>query len=187
LTEVWNWEKTDKIQTLIIYDTLRQWFEDVGNDWQHDRRLINATEGGAHILNWEHITFKEVISGLGKLDTEPFDVVLYKCLDKGSILSKEKLMSEINKQISGSEQIGGLAREGVSLCSRLLEIQEEIKKSGGTGDLLDAYTWGDVMIARKNKDKKAFEVFKEMFAEVERGSVELKCKLEETKGRVENE
>ena len=188
MTETWSWDRTEKIQTLIIYDTLRQWFEDVGNEWADEKiRLVNSTEGGVHILNWEHEKLKTVLEQTETIDNEPFDVVLYKYLEKGSILSREKLMQEIENQIEGSKTIGNLAREGVSLCQRLLEIQSEIKETGGAGDLLDAYTWGDVMVARKNKDKKAFQVFKEMFSEIERGSGELKQKLIDTKMRVENE
>ena len=91
----------------------------------------------------------------------------------------------IQKQIDGSQKIGKLAREGVTLMKRAREIQSEIKESGEGGDLLDAYTWGFIEQARKKGDRPIFDVFEDMFKEIERGSVELNAELEKTKERID--
>jgi hypothetical protein len=56
--KVLNYYQNDEIETannLIIY---KKWFEDYAKR-NKQLKLYNCTEGGAHILHWEHIPLRE--------------------------------------------------------------------------------------------------------------------------------
>ncbi|MHC4644073.1 MAG: 6-hydroxymethylpterin diphosphokinase MptE-like protein [Planctomycetota bacterium] len=181
--ETWSWDKSRKIQSLLMYDALRQWFEEVGEHWKKHVRIVNATEGGAHMEHWEHVPLIDVVEDLESTEFSPREFI---CEELSKVMScaKDKVAKSIDTQITGAKRVGDLAREGIKLMKRAREIQTEIKSIGHGGDLLDAYTWGPVEQARRKGDRPVFDVFQEMFQEIDQGSVELIRELTGTKDRI---
>lgn len=184
--ETWSWDRSERIESVLLYDQIRQWFEEVGDVWK-GRRLVNATEGGAHILNWDHVPLTDVVADLEPLGfcarTAVCDAL--DAVDYGDGKSTVDIVTDaVNEQIEGAQNVGDLAREGIGLMRRAREVQQEIVTSGHKADLLDAFTWGQVEQARRRGDRPIFDIFQEIFQEIERGSIELKTKLETTKDRI---
>jgi hypothetical protein len=225
-----------RVRAPIIYDGIRQWWEEVGEIFSC--RCINSTEGGAHIENWESITLRDVAETLSPIDVNIPDAIDHS-LAQADITKPERIAELLDEQADGSREIGELCREGVSLMDRAIVLYEELKqsqdpiskytwdriergrreserifetfseafaktdapqsaelsgimkrareiqiemgRSGSRGTLLDAYSWGFVEQARRRGDRSVFGIFKGMFQEVERGSVEIIAELEKAK------
>ena len=180
---VLNWDKSKKIETMLVYDSIRQWFEEMSLTWK-DNTLINSTEGGVFINNWESKKLEDVVKDISGME---FDSKKLICdnLDNLPVITKEKILKAFDEQIDSAEYIGDLAREGIALMERAREIQVLITEAKG-GELLDAKCWGDIELARKDKDRPAFEVFKLMFQAIEKGSVELSSELRETRKTIDD-
>lgn len=187
IVSTWNWDKTEKIDSLLLYDGLRQWFEEIAEMWKKDGvRLVNSSVGGAHILNWEHIELNAIADDLDPLPVNPQQTIL-DYLDTSPETIGDGLIVALDKQLQGADSVGSLAREGVRLMERAREIQEEL--NGLTGcELTDAWSWAEVERSRQSdRHRPVFEMFKSMFSEMERGSVELRERLTATQESLRNE
>jgi hypothetical protein len=184
LVRVKGWHGTE-IASVLVYDGLRQWWEEIGEAWSLHRELINATEGGAHIEHWECRTLADVCADLEVLTFDPREILLDK-LGELAAPSRQKIRDAMTEQKIGAERIGELAREGVSLLRRAREIQIAITELHHDGDLLDAYSWGDVETIKKTHgDKPILEVLGETFAALEKNAAELASRLAEIEGSLD--
>ena len=187
IARTWNWDRTEKIDSLLLYDGLRQWFEERGEEWvKEGRKCINASVGGAHILNWEHTELGDIVDDFHPLVQPAQETILEHLKTKPESVG-DGLVVAIDKQIDGADKVGSLAREGIGLMKRAREIQNEM--NGLTGcELTDAWSWAEVERSKhRDRHQPIFEVFRDMFTEMERGGVELSARLTATRETLRNE
>lgn len=77
----------DEVETYRVYDTYKRWFESFGNVYGEKIHCINATEGGAYINYFEHMSFKEAIE---MYLTESFDTTVPEEIIKKPTLQQTK-------------------------------------------------------------------------------------------------
>lgn len=165
--ETWSWDRSERITNILIYDGLRQWFEEMAEQWS-DRRLINATEGGAHILGWEHIALSDAVKGLEPLGDQRDD--LDELLSGCDAPMREKALEGLAEQIDGARRMVEVTRRGVQIMSRCEEIQKEMSSAGA--DPMSGWSWDLVEQRRHDGSDRLFDALATQFDAMD-GAAEL--------------
>jgi hypothetical protein len=228
MTETKAWSGEGTVMAPLLYDGLRQWFEEVGEHWKDERRIVNATESGVHILNWEHVSLADALES-ASVDSDVGDWIVA-FLAAAPMPDNGGMISAVKTQIAGAEKVREISREAIDhlkrvkelyagmdlgerswleiekekrqegsqyvfleladlfrergqdeaadLLVRCRELQEEVCAQGQSIDLLDAWSWGALETTRRtDTERPAFEILADMFAEIERGTIEVVDKL----------
>lgn len=62
------WGGDGEVETTVVFDTFRLWYEETAQALAGHRRLINATEGGARIGGFEEFALADVVAELADVD-----------------------------------------------------------------------------------------------------------------------
>lgn len=163
-TIVWDWHHEKKIQTLMVYDGLRHFFEEVGETWTRDRRCINATEGGAYIRNWEHLPLSVALEDVEPLDFAPRERIV-EAMGAIEPISAELVSKALERQITGAGEVREHARRGISAMREARQHHEDMKASGD--DPLAEWTWDRIEEGRQRGEPPIFEVLADKLAAAE--------------------
>jgi hypothetical protein len=145
MVEVTAWDRSRKILAPMIYDGLRQWFEEVGEYWQKKRRIINATESGVHIWNWEHVSLLEAMAEL-PVCPRLMDAIR-DMLEKSPLPDKGGMASAVDEQIEGAKKVAELCAEGLRNMGQVADIIEGV-------NLGPLRTWQEVERQRRDEQNK---------------------------------
>lgn len=161
--EVWGWDHKSKIRSILIYDGLRQWFEESAELFA-GRRLVNSSVGGAHILGWEHVELSEI----GDLELLPADIrdTTIRVLDQCPSTVADGVLMALGDQIESADRITETSRRGVKLMLEALGLRRTMAEALGEDPFGPTWQWGRVRIDKaKGIHTSAFDVFAGMFGE----------------------
>ena len=117
------------VQTSKSFAWVRSWFEERAMSWKGTARLINATEGGAHIGGMEQMTLEQASSLCGEAVDVP--VILDEAL--ATVDPRERgrrLLAQVGGVIEALQRSGRLARKCRDLAARRQLSQKQIRKLG---------------------------------------------------------
>ncbi len=121
------------VQTSKSFAWVRTWFEERARAWEGSARLINATEGGAHIGGMEPMTLEQAAA----LCPDPVDVPSILDAAVSSVdpsQRAERLLAQVDAVIEALQQAGRLARQCRELANRTSLGDKQIRKLGRLED-----------------------------------------------------
>jgi hypothetical protein len=124
--KAWGGEST--VASTIGFSAVRSWLELAAEVLAHDRpeqRLINATEGGAHVEGFAELTLAEVLAPLRELNITPQAIAEAAHLERPP-LSREQLRAWLAHQLAGAVA----ARHAARRVRRLAQSAEHAVTSG---------------------------------------------------------
>ena len=150
LVQVPSWDGSGEVCCHGPYDALRQWWEESASVgyWQ-DRRLVNASVGGARLWGWESRRIEDL--DLPRAETPPGQRIRA-ALDDARVVPGATLREALEAQRASIGVSRELATEARGLVRRLREIQLELAEQSPATDLLESYTWGQFETDRIHGD-----------------------------------
>ncbi len=155
--------------TTGMYKLFRSWFESAARTWADDRKLINATEGGARIRDFEEIPLGDVVERwcteavpaeewiaeahevTQPPNPEPLYTIIKEYLETVSHVSKIALRSSaIAAKASKEIELGGAGAAEPSL-RELAALENELRAHSRENTLLDMYVAMKVNQLRINR------------------------------------
>lgn len=112
-----NGEVLKSSNQFLIY---KKWFEEQINNYP-DVRFINATEHGAKISGYEHITLREAIDKECKKNID-YANIIGDCCDLFTDDNKDKMVQEIHRIPNELTKIYNLAQNGMSVYDKMLNL-----------------------------------------------------------------
>ncbi len=109
--EVIAWGGEGTVLARPVYTTYRNWFEGASQTWASDRKLINATEGGARIHGFDEVTLAEVFKAYCQVGVNPEDAIADILAQSGSpdpLVFADCIENEL-KIIEQAEKVGLMA------------------------------------------------------------------------------
>ncbi|MCU0664107.1 MAG: DUF115 domain-containing protein [Myxococcota bacterium] len=114
------------VVTTKMFSMFRKWFGSAAKTWAADRKLINATEGGARIDGFEEMTLSQALS---QFATEPLPAKqwLDEALSNAQPRDPRRLLEVVEQDIKRCEKYMELAREAIEKAK---VAQARIEQSG---------------------------------------------------------
>jgi Protein of unknown function DUF115 len=165
LRRVPGWGGRDAVLSSVGFSAVRDWFEQAADVLQHDRpsqRLINATEGGAHIAGFAELPLSEVLSPLPELGITP-DSIIRAARAAQRPLDRKQLRSWFERQLTGARHARHAARRMRRMADaaqramgradpraigrafdKLTGAEHALRRSVGSSPFVDGYSWSEV-------------------------------------------
>ena len=210
LKRVKAWGGQGEVHSTIGFSAVRNWLELAAEVLGHDRpeqRLINATEGGAHVAGFEELTLAEVLAPLPDLDISPQSIAKAAHAARPP-LSKSQISSWLELQLAGAVQARHAARRVRRLAQsaehavmsddprsttrafkKLEDAERELRSRVNASPFVDGYSWTAVDAAMQdasNEDdetqasaRRAVQAEARVAAAIESSTRELEGKLEQ--------
>lgn len=105
-----------QVKTSRQFDTYRTWFGNEARLLSPERRLINATEGGAYIDNFEHIPLEQFVQELPTLEESPKARLAH----IASHLPRKQTKSNLERHIQALLRALGTVHDELAKCERLV-------------------------------------------------------------------
>lgn len=121
LEEVPAWGGQGTALSRPALSTFRLWFEAAGRSWGRGPRLINATEGGAHIRGFEDRPLAEVLDEQGPLDPAPA-LMLRQALAAAAPRDPRPLVRTVGRELDAIRQAREEARRALAAVDPALKL-----------------------------------------------------------------
>ena len=128
----------------------QHWFEASAYHLRGQRRLINATEGGASIAGYEELSLGAL---LDELDERSDD--LHEQVAAAATLSSEHLGAIRGEIVAGARELSRAAGRCLALApgSRKLEqAQQQVKRAARKAPVAEAHSSSELMLIMKNRE-----------------------------------
>jgi Protein of unknown function DUF115 len=165
LQRVTAWGGQGTVHSTIGFSAVRNWLELAAEVLEHDRpdqRVINATEGGAHIEGFEELTLAEVLAPLPELNISPQSIAAA-AHEASPPLQRPQLLAWLEIQLSGAVAARHAARRVRRLAQsaehsvsggdprvitrafrKLEEAEHELRARVASSPFVDGYSWSAV-------------------------------------------
>src|SRR5882724_2975709 len=175
LRTVAAWGGQGSVSSSIGFSAVQSWFELAAEVLAHDRpaqRLVNATEGGAHVAGFEELTLREILTGLPERNITPQSIAEAAAKERPPLTHAE-LSAWTEKQLLGARRARHAARRvrrlaksaeeavgkddprGITRAfAKLDEAEQGLRAAVGSSPFVDAYSWNAVdMAVRETGDE----------------------------------
>lgn len=186
------WGGVGQVGTATTFSQVQAWLERVGFMLKQSDgpQIINATEGGARISNFEEQRLADVLSALPERHLSPADIY-QRALEKSPNLSISDVCTFLKAQQAGAETVARAARRLRSISeaaqrelsagdpsvvafrlNQLQEIEAEVKREVRAWPWVDAWAWRwvDEAMNEASEDGELSEVERGIAAEVRLGA-----------------
>jgi hypothetical protein len=165
LREVPAWGGRGNALSTIGFGAVQAWLElaaDVIARSECEQRLINATEGGAHIGGFEELTLRQVLSDLPRRHITP-EALAHAAHDASPPRSAAEIAAWAQQQLDGAKRARNAARRVRRLSAtalravdsedprstrlafaRLEEAERKLRSAVASSPFVDAYSWAAV-------------------------------------------
>ncbi len=202
------WGGQGMVQTTKTFDLYRSWFAGAAETWAADRRLINATEGGAHIAGFEELSLSAAIeeccrepvpamqvidqslAGFRRPDTAPLTEQI-----RDDLSSIEHTRKIAQKATRGTDRAlkaitAGKIESAQEALDKLEQVELELGSSAKEVRALDSFVAGEVSRLRLNREadqdadplkqaQKSLKRSKRLFQVIIDGAIALTTMFEE--------
>jgi Protein of unknown function DUF115 len=127
LQQIAAWGERGTVHSTIGFSAVRNWLEvaaEVLKDERPEQRVINATEGGAHIAGFEELTLAEVLAPLPELNITAQSIADAARVERPP-LSRSEIAAWAEKQRTGTRA----ARHAARRVRRMAQAAEQAVKS----------------------------------------------------------
>jgi Protein of unknown function DUF115 len=162
LQRVTAWGGQGTVHSTIGFSAVRNWLELAAEVLAHDRpeqRLINASEGGAHVEGFQELTLAEVLAPLPELNITPQSIAAA-AHEARPPLPRAQLLSWLETQLTGAvaarhaarrvrrlaqsaehSVIGGDPRAITRAFGKLENAERELRARVASSPFVDGYSW----------------------------------------------
>jgi hypothetical protein len=91
------WGGDGEVETTVVLDTYRLWYEETASALAGHRRLVNATEGGARIGGFEELALRDVVAELADVDDDATLEELEQAIDQASPIDMRAVKAALER------------------------------------------------------------------------------------------
>jgi len=162
LRRVKAWGGQGTVPSTIGFSAVRNWLELAAELLAHDRpdqRVINATEGGAHVEGFDELTLAEVLAPLPELNVTPQAIAAAAHVERPP-LSRGQLRAWLEHQLAGAVAarhaarrvrrvaqsaeravVSGDPRSITRAFKKLEDAERELRARVNASPFVDGYSW----------------------------------------------
>ena len=132
VTEAAAWGGDGRVLTRPVFNSFRLWFEGAAETWARERRLVNATGGGARIHGFDEV---RLAAWLEQAQPAPvaFDEVTARALASATPVDVAALWREVAAELAVVAEAGAAATTAERLAARALKDMEARRYAGFDG------------------------------------------------------
>lgn len=208
LQEVAAWGGQGTVHSTIGFSAVRNWLELAAEVLGHERpdqRVLNATEGGAHVEGFTELTLAEVLATLPELNITPRSIAEAAEAARPPV-TRAHLHSWLEKQLAGAVAarhaarrvrrlaqsaehyvMAGDPRDITRAFAKLEDAERELRARVASSPFVDGYSWATVDAAMRDATgddddskasaQRAVQAEARVASAIESGTRELEGKL----------
>lgn len=148
------------VYTSLQFDNYRRWLENRVAELAGSVRILNCTEGGAHIQNMEHLTLAQASAGLAAapLDVDAvldaaqatFDRRKHKKLLEAQIVRMQKALNSADAEVSRCETLAAQLRSKPVAFKQLDKEEKKLRASLAQVPFVSAWSGPEIEAAQRS-------------------------------------